>query len=52
MATEISSLLNIKENILKKPLSVVPEDPGSGVNEETVLTTDCVQIVSIIGLNS
>ena len=52
MAIEISSLLNIKENIFKKPLSVVPEDPGSGVNEETVLTTDCVQIVSIIGLNS
>ena len=52
MAIAISSLLNIKENIFKKPFSVAPEEPGRGVNEETVFTTDCVQIVSIIGLNS
>ena len=31
---------------------MVPEAPGSGVKEETVFTTDCVQIDSIIGLNS
>lgn len=40
MALIISSAENIVENSERKLSSAVPQEPGSGVNDETVLIMD------------
>ena len=49
MALIISSAENIVENSERKLSSAVPQEPGSGVNDETVLIMDWVHNTSSTG---